>query len=82
MTWKKDLSRFGARSQEPNPYKEHFLLRNPFPGSGEIRFDVCSDQGEIKQKFIQILESFSSEAKRLRINGKTGAGKTKHFTLL
>ena len=39
-------------------------------------FDVCTDQDPIKDKFIHVLQNFSSETKRLRINGKTGAGKT------
>ena len=76
MTLKKDLSLFGGKSKGLNLYEKHFLLENPFPGPGETDFDVCSDQEAIKQEFVQILENFSSEAKRLRINGKNGAGKT------
>ena len=76
MTWKKDLTRFGVKPQGPNPYEDYFLLGNPFPGPGETRFDVCSDQEDIKQKFINILENFSSTTKRLRVNGENGAGKT------
>ena len=76
MTWKKDLILFEVKPNEPNPYEGHFLIRNPFPGSGETGFDVCSDQEDIKQKFIEIIQGFSSETKRLRINGETGAGKT------
>ena len=76
MTFTKDLSRFKGKPKGPNLYEKHFLLKNPFPGHGETNFDVCSDQDGIKNEFIQILGDFSSEAKRLRINGKNGAGKT------
>ncbi|MDE0014835.1 MAG: DUF2791 family P-loop domain-containing protein [Candidatus Poribacteria bacterium] len=76
MTLKKDLSLFGAKPEELNPYETHFLLENPFPGHGETGFDVCTDQNEIKKEFIYILRNFSDASKRLRINGKTGAGKT------
>ena len=76
MTLKNDLSLFGVKSEELNPYETHFLLENPFPGHGETEFDVCTDQDEIKQEFIYILRDFSEASKRLRINGKTGAGKT------
>ena len=76
MTLKKDLSLFGAKSEELNPYEAHFLLENPFPGHGETGFDVCTDQDEVKKEFIYILRNFSDASKRLRINGKTGAGKT------
>ena len=76
MTLKKDLALFEAKPEELNPYEKHFLLENPFPGYGETSFDVCTDQDDIKQKFVQILRNFSTEAKRLRINGKNGAGKT------
>lgn len=76
MTLKKDLSLFGAKPEELNPYETHFLLENPFPGHGETGFDVCTDQGELKKEFIYILRNFSDASKRLRINGKTGAGKT------
>lgn len=74
MTLKKDLDLF--REPVDNPYEEYSLLENPFPGYGETGFDVCSDQGEIKEKFVTILQDFSSTAKRLRINGESGAGKT------
>lgn len=74
MTLKKDLDLF--REPVDNPYEEYSLLENPFPGYGETGFDVCSDQGEIKEKFVTILQDFSSPAKRLRINGESGAGKT------
>ena len=76
MTLKKDLSLFEVEPEEPNPYEQHFLLENPFPGYGETNFNVCSDQDAIKKEFVQILGTFSSETKRLRINGKNGAGKT------
>ena len=76
MTLKRDLSRFGDRSEELNPYENHFLLENPFPGHGETGFDVCTDQDTIKNSFVYTLQNFSSDAKRLRINGKNGAGKT------
>ena len=78
MTLKKDLSLFGAKSEELNSYEKYFLLRNPFPGhgEGEMEFDVCTDQDEIKKAFVYILRNFSTDAKRLRINGRTGAGKT------
>lgn len=76
MTLKNDLSLFGAKPEELNPYETYFLLENPFPGHGETGFDVCTDQDEIKKEFIYILRNFSDASKRLRINGKTGAGKT------
>ncbi len=78
MTLEKDLSLFEVESEELNPYEKHFLLRNPFPGhgEGEMGFDVCTDQDEIKRAFVYILRDFSADAKRLRINGRTGAGKT------
>lgn len=76
MTLKKDLSLFGAKSEELNPYERHFLLKNPFPGHGELDSDVCTDQDEIKRKFVHTLQNFSSDTKRLRINGENGAGKT------
>ena len=76
MTWKKDLSRLKDKTQEPNPYEKHFLLENPFPGPGETLFEVCSDQEDIKQTFFDILKNFPPDTKRLRIDGKNGAGKT------
>ena len=76
MTLKKDLSLFEVNPEELNPYEEHFLLENPFPGYGEPKFDVCTDQDVIKEAFVYLLRNFSSEAKRLRINGENGAGKT------
>ena len=76
MTLAKDLSRFEVDHQELNPYEKHFLLENPFPGYGDPKFDVCTDQNDIKDKFVYILKNFSTDAKRLRINGESGAGKT------
>ena len=75
MTLKKDLALF-QREPVDNPYERYFLLRNPFPGLGETDSDVCTDQDAIKGRFVSILQDFSSTAKRLRINGKSGAGKT------
>ena len=76
MTLEKDLSLFKAKPEEINPYEEVFLLENPFPGHGEPESDVCTDQNAIKKKFVYIVQNFSSTSKRLRINGRTGAGKT------
>ena len=76
MTLKKDLSLFEVDPEELNPYERHFLLENPFPGHGETGFDVCTDQDDIKKKFVSPLRNFSLDAKRLRIDGKNGAGKT------
>lgn len=76
MTLTKDLSRFEVDHRELNPYEKHFLLENPFPGYGEPKFEVCTDQDELKDKFVSTLMNFSTDAKRLRINGKNGAGKT------
>ena len=76
MTLKKDLSLFAAKPEELNPYETHFLLENPFPGHGETGFDVCTDQEKIKETFVYTLTNFSDISKRLRINGKAGAGKT------
>ena len=76
VTLKKDLSLFGVESEELNPYENYFLLENPFPGHGETGFDVCTDQDDIKKSFVYVLQNFSSDAKRLRINGGNGAGKT------
>ena len=76
MTLKKDLGELFQSKPVDNPYEEYFLLENPFPGYGETGFDVCSDQGETKEKFVTILQDFSSTAKRLRIDGESGAGKT------
>ena len=76
MTLKKDLSLFKVEPEEPNPYEQYFLLENPFPGYGDPEFDVCTDQDIIKQRFVDILRNFSSGAKRLRIHGRNGAGKT------
>ena len=76
MTLKKDLFLFEVEPEELNPYERHFLLENPFPGHGETGFDVCTDQDDIKKKFVSPLRNFSLDAKRLRIDGKNGAGKT------
>ena len=76
VTLTKDLSRFEVEPQKLNPYEKHFLLENPFPGHGEPRFEVCTDQDALKNKFVYSLKNFSVDAKRLRINGSNGAGKT------
>jgi len=76
MTIRNDLSLFEVKAQDLNPYENHFLLENPFPGYGETGFDVCTDQENAKKAFVYRLREFSSDAKRLRINGKNGAGKT------
>ena len=77
MTLKADLSLFKTESGELNSYEKYFLLENPFPGySGEPESDVCTNQDHIKQTFVYTLRNFSSDAKRLRINGENGAGKT------
>ena len=76
MTIRNDLSLFEVKAEELNPYETHFLLENPFPGYGETGFDVCTDQENAKKAFVSPLREFSSAAKRLRINGKNGAGKT------
>ena len=76
MTLKNDLSLFAVKPEELNPYEKHFLRGNPFPGSGDTEFDVCTDQKKIKNSFVSTLKEFSPDAKRLRINGKNGAGKT------
>lgn len=75
MTLNKDVSSLFDEKRK-NPYKKHFLLANPFPGYGEIASDVCTDQDALKKEFASILQDFSTEAKRLRINGGNGAGKT------
>lgn len=77
MTLRNDLnSLLGVKSQEPNPYEKYFLLKNPFPGHGKPSSDVCTDQYDLKKEFVSILKNFSTDAKRLRINGGSGAGKT------
>ena len=77
MTLKEDLSSlFEVDPEEPNPYEKYFLLENPFPGYGETVFDVCTNQEIIKEDFRDVLQSVALEAKRLRINGENGAGKT------
>ncbi|MCZ7545102.1 MAG: hypothetical protein M5R40_16970 [Anaerolineae bacterium] len=75
MTLKEDLKRF-QRPAEPNPYHHYQLLENPFPGHGEKPVAVCTNQDEIKQRFVSLLSDFHTGAKRLRINGGSGAGKT------
>ena len=85
MTLHKDLEKLRAERDKKNPYEEYYLLKNPFPKRGETAFYVCTDQEEIKEEFISTLGEFSSDAKRLRINGTNGAGKTnilKYFELL
>ena len=85
MTLHKDLAKLKTEREKINPYEEHYLLKNPFPRKGEPAFIVCTDQEEIKEEFISILGNFSPEAKRLRINGTNGAGKTNilnYFELL
>lgn len=76
MTLKRDRSLFKVDSSVLNPYEKYFLLENPFPGYGETRSDVCTDQELIKKEYVYILRNFSTTAKRLRINGENGAGKT------
>ena len=76
MTLKRDRSLFKVDSSVLNPYEKYFLLENPFPGYGETRFDVCTDQKHIKEEYVYILRNFSTATKRLRINGENGAGKT------
>ncbi|MFI5421994.1 MAG: hypothetical protein ACHQ1H_13600 [Nitrososphaerales archaeon] len=75
MTMQDDLSKFTG-NRVTNPYEQYNLLENPFPTYGDSRADVCTDQDEIKQKFIEILQNFGVGAKRLRIDGRSGAGKT------
>ena len=85
MTLQGDLDQLEAEHKRENPYEKHYLLKNPFPAKGETAFDVCTDQEEIKDEFKSILGNFSPEAKRLRINGTNGAGKTnilRYFELL
>lgn len=75
MTINKDISALFDEKRK-NPYKKHFLLANPFPGYGEVPSDVCTDQNILKKEFASILQNSSTVAKRLRINGGSGAGKT------
>ena len=75
MTINKDISALFDEKRK-NPYKNHFLLVNPFPGYGEVPSDVCTDQNILKKEFASILQNSSTIAKRLRINGGSGAGKT------
>ena len=76
MTLEKDLCLFEAKPEELNPYEKYFLRENPFPAYGDPRFVVCTDQNIIKKRFVSLLQTFNSEAKRLRINGENGSGKT------
>lgn len=85
VTLTRDHALFDAKNEKLNPYEQYYLLENPFPGSGETGFDVCTDQEEIKKRFVYTLQNFSPETKRLRINGENGAGKTnilRYFELL
>lgn len=85
MSIRRDLDLFDIHKEAENPYEKYFLRENPFPGEGETRFDVCSDQDILKKEFVSVLMNFQKETKRLRINGRTGAGKTnilKYFELL
>jgi hypothetical protein len=75
MTRKEDLELFNLQTVD-NPYNSYFLLDNPFPGRGEKPGEVCTNQQEIKRVFANILQSFDTKSKRLRINGESGAGKT------
>lgn len=76
MTLIDDLKLLETAIERPNPYERFFLLENPFPGHGDTRADVCTNQQQIKRAFVDILRNFGPEAKRLRINGESGAGKT------
>jgi hypothetical protein len=76
MTLTDDLRLLEIAIERPNPYERFSLLENPFPGHGDTRADVCTDQRQIKQAFVDILRSFGPDVKRLRINGESGAGKT------
>jgi hypothetical protein len=76
MTLKDDLKLLEKAVERPNPYERYHLMENPFPGYGEERSDVCTNQQQIKRAFVDILRDFGSGAKRLRINGESGAGKT------
>jgi hypothetical protein len=76
VTLKADLKLFQVAAKKPNPYEAHGLLENPFPGFGETSRDVCTNQDTIKGEFVKLLHAFPSGAKRLRIDGGSGAGKT------
>ena len=85
MTLRDDLDLIEAESVDFNPYEDHHLMENPFPGYGETKLDVCFDQNDLKQKFASVLSNFPSGTKRLLITGKNGAGKTnilQYFELL
>jgi hypothetical protein len=76
MTLRQDLEQLKKAAEKPNPYERYHLLENPFPAYGEERADVCTDQDQIKAAFMEILGEFGPRAKRLRIDGESGAGKT------
>lgn len=75
MTLKSDLELLN-NPVDSNPYQRYFLSENPFPGYGETRSDVCTDQASIKWEFIKLLRNDGHSTKRLRIHGESGAGKT------
>ena len=76
MTLTKDLSRFEIGPKD-NPYEEYFLLENPFPGYGEPKFEVCTEQDELKDKFVSTLRNFFPQTQSgCVLTGKSGAGKT------
>jgi hypothetical protein len=74
MTIEKDLLKL--RQEKQNPYEQYFLLKNPFPGKGELNEKVVSNQEETKNAFIDKLGKFSEENENLIIQGINGAGKT------
>ncbi|MCB0190856.1 MAG: DUF2791 family P-loop domain-containing protein [Anaerolineae bacterium] len=76
MTLINDLKLLETATQNSNVYERYNLLENPFPTYGETRTDVCTDQTTIKQEFVNTLRNFEAGAKRMRINGESGAGKT------
>ncbi len=76
MTLASDLSLFEPAAAKANPFEHHHLLENPFPGYGDTRFDVCTDQDQLKKAFVNALRNLGGETKTLRIDGKSGAGKT------
>ncbi len=55
VTLTRDHVLFDTKNEELNPYEQYYLLENPFPGSGETGFDVCTDQEEIKKRYVYIL---------------------------
>lgn len=76
MTLLRDLELLAGDQTGTNPYQRFCLLGNPFPGYGDVNALVCSDQEEIKTQYVSILKQFGQDAKRLRIEGISGAGKT------